>query len=81
MKDRFEKIGEMLTPLRLFRGLLGTCCLLVGIDLLNHKHSHFDLENWFGFYGLFGFAACFVAVIAARLLRVIVSRDEGYYDE
>lgn len=56
------------------------CALLVLADLFYHKHPHFDVESWFGFYGFYGFIACVLLVVAAKGLRLILMRDEDYYD-
>ena len=56
------------------------CALLVLADLLYDKHAHFDFENWFGFSGFFGFVACVALVLTAKLLRVVLKREEDYYD-
>jgi hypothetical protein len=68
--------------------LYAICALLVGADLFLHKHIHFEyenhfynFENWFGFFGCFGFVACVGLVLAAKLLRVVVIREEDYYDQ
>ena len=62
-------------------GLFAVCALLVGLDLLRHdEHAHFEFENWFGFFGWFGFIACVGLVIAAKMMRKMLKRDEDYYD-
>ncbi len=68
--------------------LYAICALLVGADLVYHKHIHFTYENeaynfedWFGFFGFFGFVACVGLVLAARLLRIVLKREEDYYDQ
>ncbi|MFC1499514.1 hypothetical protein ACFL6T_00670 [Candidatus Zixiibacteriota bacterium] len=54
--------------------------LMILFDLLYSKHPHFGMEGIFGFYGFYGFVACVVLVIAAKGLRVLLKRDEDYYD-
>jgi hypothetical protein len=61
--------------------LYAICALLVLGDLLYHKHTHFEFEHWFGFFGFFGFVACVALVLAAKLLRVVLKREEDYYDQ
>ena len=56
------------------------CALLVLADFTYTKEAHFPVENWWGFFGIFGLVACVVLVLAARLLRVILKRREDYYD-
>jgi hypothetical protein len=56
--------------------------LLLLVDLIYHRHAIFPWEGWFGFYAVFGFVACVALVLAAKyVLRPIVMRDEGYYDQ
>jgi len=57
------------------------CGLLFIADFAYHKHSHFAVEDWFGFYAIFGFAAFFGIVIAGKYLRKLIMRRENYYDE
>ena len=56
------------------------CALLVGADFLYHKHTHFDFEKWLGIYGWFGFTACVGLVMAAKVMRKVLKREEDYYD-
>jgi len=37
-------------------------------------------EALFGFYGIYGFAACIIFVLIATQLRKLVMRKEDYYD-
>ena len=57
------------------------CALLLGVELLIHKHVETAVEQWFGFHGFFSLIACVALVLAAKLLRRIVSRPEDYYDD
>ena len=41
---------------------------------------HFPYEMWFGFYCLYGFAACVLLVLVAKQLRRVLMRGERYYD-
>jgi hypothetical protein len=61
--------------------LCAVCAVVMAADLLPYKHHlHFGFEYWFGFYALFGFIACVSLVLAAKVLRTVVKRDEDYYD-
>jgi len=57
------------------------CAGLFGADAFYHKHPHFAAEEWFGFYALYGFFMCVGLVLAAKLMRVFLMRDEEYYDK
>lgn len=72
--DKPENVGW------LYRGLWVLGVVLVLLDLLVHRHAEISIDGWFGFYGLFGFIACVVLVLAAKLLRRLVMRPEDYYD-
>ena len=56
------------------------CAVLVALDFLGYKHTHFGFENWFGFYAFYGFVGYVGLVLTAKVLRTIVMRDEDYYD-
>lgn len=56
------------------------CGLLMLADFFYHKHAHFAVEAWFGFYAFYGFIMCVLLVLAAKVMRVVLMRDEDYYD-
>jgi len=62
------------------RGVFILAGLMILFDFLYHKHPHFRMEDIFGFYGFYGFIACVALVITAKGLRVLLKRDEDYYD-
>lgn len=46
-----------------------------------HKHGHYAFEKVPTFHALYGFAGCVLLVLAARVLRLVVMRDEDYYGD
>ncbi len=53
-----------------------------GIESLEFKsHRHYPIEGWLGFYGVYGLVGCVLLVLAAKVLRLVVMRDEDYYGE
>jgi hypothetical protein len=60
--------------------LYAVCALLLLADLLRAGDDHFSFERWFGFFSFFGFIGCVGLVLVARLLRVVLKREEDYYD-
>ena len=62
------------------RVLYAACILLLVADFLVHRHISADIERVPAFYALYGFAALVGVVMAAKGLRLLVKRDEGYYE-
>jgi len=60
--------------------LYGICAGLVIADLIVHRHISTPAEQLPAFYALYGFVALVGVVFAAKGLRLLVKRDEGYYD-
>ena len=56
------------------------CALLLLGDFLYTKKAHFDIEEIFGFYALYGFLGSVGLVLASKGLRRVLRRDEDYYE-
>ena len=65
---------------KIIYALYAVCALLLLADLTYHKHTHFDVEGRWGFFGLFGLVACVTLVLAAKGMRVLLKREEDFYD-
>ena len=65
---------------RLCYGLYAVCALLLVAGLFVDQHAHFPIEEWFGFQAWFGFIVFVLVVLAGKKLRLVVKRDEDYYD-
>lgn len=65
---------------RLLYGFYGVCAVLLGLDMLLHRHIGHPWEHLIGFYPLYGFIACVLLVLVAKEMRKLVMRDEDYYD-
>jgi predicted MFS family arabinose efflux permease len=76
----FAWVSHPQTPNAILFTLVLICAGLAAFDFLRERHVIFKFEEMKAFYGLFGFAAFVAIVQAARLLRLIVKRDERYYD-
>ena len=66
---------------RVVFGLVGVCVILVGLDLVVHRHVSHPWETMFGFYAVYGFVACVLLVLLAKEMRKLLIRKEDYYDE
>jgi hypothetical protein len=65
---------------KIFWGLALICALTVIADLFYHKHAIYHVESYIGFHAAYGFVSCWFLVLAAKVLRKILKRDEDYYD-
>jgi len=62
-------------------GLIIVCIGLVLAEFtFTNDHPHFELEKFKGFQAIFGFVAFVVIVFLGMGLRLIIERDEDYYD-
>ena len=57
------------------------CVALAAGDLLVARHGDHGWDHVLGFYGLYGFVACVVLVLAAKVLRRLVMQPEEYWDD
>ncbi len=55
--------------------------LTVLAQLVIKVKGYFGIDSWFGFGAVYGFAACLLMVLLAKLLGVWLKRDEHYYDD
>jgi hypothetical protein len=69
---------------RLCYAVYGVCALLLVADPFYERHPHFGFETWLGdwisFSGLYGLGSCVGLVLAAKVVRLLLRRDEDYYD-
>ena len=74
-------LDDMRNVRKIVWALVIVCAGLFVADAFYHKHPYFSVESWFGFYALYGFFMCVGLVLAARVLRVFLMRDEDFYDK
>ena len=61
--------------------LFVVCGLTIVPDLFTHRHPHFGFDGFVGFYAVFGFVACAVLILLAKLIGKILKVAENYYDK
>lgn len=66
---------------RLLKGFYAICILLIIADFVIHRHTTMGWEKIPAFYAIYGFAACVLLVVVAKMIRKVVMRKEDYYDE
>ena len=64
---------------RIVRGVYVAAAIAFLSDLFYHKHPHVPVEEWFGFYAIFGLIVSIALVLVAREFRKLVMRPEDYY--
>ena len=64
---------------RIFWALAVLCLILFLADFSYHKHGHFAIEDWPGFYAVYGFVMFTGLIIVAKTLRIFIKRPENYY--
>ena len=57
------------------------CAGLFFSDALYDKHGKFAFQDWFGFFGIFGFVVYITVVLLAKALRTVIKRPEDYYGD
>ena len=71
--DQKENVG------RLWRGFLFVLALTVVAEFFVPLHPAFAIEHLFGFAAAFGFFACALMILGARLLGAWLKRPDDYY--
>ncbi len=73
--DKKENVKKIVWALSII------CAGLFAADAFYHKHPYFAVEEFFGFYALYGFFMCVALVLIAKWMRTFLMRDEDYYDK
>ena len=55
--------------------------LTVAAQFFIKVKGHFGVDGWLGFAAVFGFVACLLMVLVAKVLSLILKRDQDYYKE
>jgi len=73
--------GSSSTAKNAFFILCIVCAVLFLVDFPFHRHGHIEIEEWPGFYAVYGFISCVLIVFISKyILRPLVMRSEDYYD-
>lgn len=65
----------------LWRWFIVVLALTVLAQLVVKIKGYFLVDGWFAFGAVFGFLACVLMVLVAKLLGLFLKRDERYYDD
>ncbi len=72
--DRPENVNVLI------KLLIAACILSVMADFFYHKHAEFHFQQMIGFDAVYGFVAYVGLVNLAKGLRLLLMRNEDYYD-
>ena len=62
------------------RAFFASLAVLLIIDFFVGKHGYFHWEESPDFFAAYGFISCVALVLVAKILRILIKRDEDYYD-
>lgn len=80
MKKEFDWFDKDENVALLKKMFYGSLILLVVADFFIHKHTPFEWAGYFGFFSLYGLAACYVIVYFSKLVGLWLKKKEDYYD-
>jgi hypothetical protein len=75
MRFLIEKFGKINTS------VLFLCIIFLILELIGHRHGETSLEDILFFPAIFGFLSCIIIFGIAISLRLLLMKDEDYYDE
>ena len=75
-KTALQRLGNRFTM-----GLLALALLLLVLEFIPHRHGEVAAEDFPLFPALFGFAAFLFIVQVGKWLRMMIMRDEDYYND
>jgi hypothetical protein len=64
---------------RLWQVFVAILALAVLAELFVSHETHFAVEQAFGAYAIYGFAACAALILIARAIGVLLKRPDDYY--
>ena len=80
MDSNGRELDDPNTVRKILRIFYAICAGLILLDFVITRHVEHELEHWPAFYPLFGFVGCVILVFAAKWMRILLMRDEHYYD-
>ena len=75
MKYLIEKFGKINTS------VIFLCIIFIILELIGHRHGETSIEDILFFPAIFGFLSCIIIFGIAISLRLLLMKDEDYYDD
>lgn len=79
MENKKHWLDEPQNVKKVWRIFLAILALTVIAEIGVHLHPHFEIEGIFGFHAVYGFITCALMIIVAKLLGLILKRQDTYY--
>ena len=81
MSENLPPLGRLLGVIEkhFLKALVVGAIVVLALGFIIPMHGEFQIEEFGGFFAVFGFVSLIVLLILARLLRVIAARPEDYY--
>ena len=64
---------------KLWRIFIAILALTVAAEFFVEHETHFGIDGVFGFNAWFGFLACAVLILIAKLIGIVCKRPDTYY--
>ena len=84
MTEKDESLHWLVRPATIRKLWYGFSAVLVGVVLAQvviPVKGYFGVDGWFGFGAVYGFVACLLMVLVAKVLGVVLKRPQGYFPE
>ncbi len=63
----------------LIYGLIAACVIVFTLDFSFNRYGHFKIEEYPGFFAIFGFVMFSLIIFGAKGLRLFLKRPEDFY--
>jgi hypothetical protein len=80
MKKELKIFDKPKNVKRFLTGFYISLVVLLIVDFFINKHGDFPWEHIPDFFAVYGFISCVGLIFIAKALRLIVKKDENYYD-
>ena len=82
MTDKDESLHWLVRPAtirKLWYGFSAVLAVVVLAQVVIPFKGYFGVDGWFGFGAVYGFVACLLMVLVAKVLGVVLKRPQGYF--
>lgn len=79
MKTRIHWLDQPGSITLLKRGSMVVLGLTVVAEFMVQLHPRFEVEGWLGFHAAYGFIACVLMIVLAKVLGMLLKRTDTFY--